>query len=78
MSDAMQALTFNPLDIKRIAAKRGIDLNTLPTPEEIEAKTVADAMREIQVRKARTYYNLSIWPDERPLKFEFKDWDINQ
>ncbi|KRM93541.1 DNA replication protein [Lentilactobacillus senioris DSM 24302 = JCM 17472] len=67
---------------KQAARREGADVDHLPdTPEGIaehlakrDAQTVAKSLEEIADKKARYYFDNSLWSGDVELKFTFSDW----
>lgn len=76
MSD-MQKIQFGNEQIERMAKAKGIDLNNLPTKEELDRKALKDAWKSYQRKVQRWYMSMSIWPSDQKMKFTFKNWNVN-
>ncbi|MCH4010569.1 MAG: ATP-binding protein [Furfurilactobacillus sp.] len=74
----MKALKFENAYIKRIAHAHNVDMNNLPSKEEIEQKFVDKAINDLATQKKSHYYRMSVWSGGKPLKFTFGDWDVTK
>lgn len=68
---------FNAKDIEEIAKEHGVDVNSLPTKEEIDKKTAEDALKEVERKKREIYFKCSLWSGNQKLSFTFKNWNVD-
>lgn len=72
----MEHVTFDQGYIQRLANAHHVDLNHLPTKEELDRKTAEQAVQQLKRDKMARYYSYSVWSGNIPLKFSFGNWDI--
>lgn len=72
----MEHVTFDQGYIQRLANAHHVDLNHLPTKEELDRKTAEQAAQQLKRDKMARYYSYSVWSGNIPLKFSFGNWDI--
>ena len=75
----MQGLALNSPKMRELFLKNGVDINQpRETPEEREARIKRDEAKmqqSFRAQKAKVFYSYSLWPNGRPLRFEFKRWN---
>ena len=59
---------------KQRLAQQGIDVNDLPTKEELDHQTIDKARQALKMQKIRKYYAASLWSGNIKLKFTFDQW----
>ena len=64
---------LRPGMIKRMAKDKGVDIDHLPTKEELEKQTIEKARQSIKATHNKFYFNQSVWGG-RPLHFTFEQW----
>lgn len=64
---------FTHADVQKIIEKRGIDVNTLPTQDEIEHRFYERSMANLN-RKGTCHLSLLSLPGNVPAKFTFEKW----
>ncbi|WP_203640051.1 ATP-binding protein [Levilactobacillus wangkuiensis] len=74
----MQPVSFDAAYIRRLAKAKHVDMDNLPTKEEIDRKFIETANAKLARQKMRRYYRDSVWSGKIPLRFEFGKWDITK
>lgn len=74
----MQSVSFDAAYIRRLAKAKHVDLDNLPTKEEIDRKFIKMANTRLARQKVRRYYSDSVWSGNIPIRFEFGKWDITK
>lgn len=72
----MQPVSFDAAYIRRLAKAKHVDMDNLPSKEEIDRKFIEKANAKLARQKMRRYYNDSVWSGNIPIKFEFGKWNI--
>lgn len=68
---------FTQKEIEQFAKEHGVDMDTLPTKEEINQKTLQKASEKNEEKKRKIYFKHSLWSGNRELDFTFKDWNVD-
>jgi hypothetical protein len=64
----MERVTFDKRYIQQLANAHHVDLNHLPTKEELDRKTAEQATQQLKRDKMARYYSYSVWSGNIPLK----------
>ncbi|MFT8629003.1 AAA family ATPase, partial [Liquorilactobacillus hordei] len=59
---------------KKVISKYGIDVNTLPTKEELDERTRVEALKKVKLQKQEAWSTWNLYPAHQKIQFDFSKW----
>ncbi|WP_338208293.1 ATP-binding protein [Lactiplantibacillus paraxiangfangensis] len=69
---------FDLAKVQKIAVAKGIDVDKLPTKEQLDEATLKRAEEAVVGNHQRYYRAMSVWSGNVRLQFKFNDWDVQK
>ena len=69
---------FDLAKVQAIASAKGIDMDKLPTKEQLDELTLKKAEQAVVLNHQRYYRAMSVWSGNVRLQFKFKYWDVQK